>query len=164
MTDQNQLLLRARVQDLMHLLSFAEIVTPTPGDKPEAEKAMADIRRLLAAPAQPQVAVSDVDTLECIRTAAARIGWRETMDLGGFVRGFLLSAPGQLDALRAALSEAISAQQQAAQAAPEVTDAQIKAAVYERTKLNPNQAADVDLLQQITLAFRDLIRASKGEQ
>jgi hypothetical protein len=53
-TDQNQLLLRARVQDLLHLLSFAEIVTPTPGDKPEAEKAMADIRRLLAAPAQPQ--------------------------------------------------------------------------------------------------------------
>jgi hypothetical protein len=37
----------ARVQDLLHLLSFAEITTPTPGDKSEAEKAMADLRHHL---------------------------------------------------------------------------------------------------------------------
>lgn len=40
--------LRSRVQDLLHLLSFAKIETPTPTDKPEAEKAMADIRAMIA--------------------------------------------------------------------------------------------------------------------
>lgn len=48
----NEQLLRARVQDLLHLLSFAKIETPTPGDLPEAEKAMADIRLMLAQPAE----------------------------------------------------------------------------------------------------------------
>jgi hypothetical protein len=75
MTDQNQLLLRARVQDLMHLLSFAEIVTPTPGDKPEAVKAMADIRRLLPAPAQPQGAGEVTVSIDLIRRAQQAINY-----------------------------------------------------------------------------------------
>lgn len=44
--------LRCRVQDLLHLLSFAKIETPTPTDKPEAEKAMADIRAMISASQQ----------------------------------------------------------------------------------------------------------------
>lgn len=46
----------SRVQDLLHLLSFAEITTPTPTDKSEAEKAMADLRHYLRthpSPTQP---------------------------------------------------------------------------------------------------------------
>ena len=46
------ILLRSRVQDLLHLLSFAKIETPTPVDLPEAEKAMAEIRHILHQPAE----------------------------------------------------------------------------------------------------------------
>lgn len=45
--------LRARVADLLHLLQFAKIETPTPGDAPQAERAMNDLEAMLAAPAQP---------------------------------------------------------------------------------------------------------------
>jgi len=78
------------------------------------------------------------------------------------IDGYVTSA--QMDKIAAALSHPAPAQPQAAQAVPELTDMQIKAAVYERTKLNPNQAADVELLQQITMAFRDLLRATKEQQ
>ena len=43
--------LRSRVADLLHLLQFARIETPTAGDAEQAEKAMNDLERMLAAPA-----------------------------------------------------------------------------------------------------------------
>ena len=42
--------LRSRVADLLHLLQFARIETPTAGDAEQAEKAMNDLERMLAAP------------------------------------------------------------------------------------------------------------------
>lgn len=43
--------LRSRVADLLHLLQFARIETPTAGDAEQAEKAVNDLERMLAAPA-----------------------------------------------------------------------------------------------------------------
>lgn len=49
--------LRSRVADLLHLLQFARIETPTAGDAEQAEKAVNDLERMLAAPvAQEPVA------------------------------------------------------------------------------------------------------------
>lgn len=45
--------LRSRVADLLHLLQFARIETPTAGDAEQAEKAVNDLERMLAAPAAP---------------------------------------------------------------------------------------------------------------
>lgn len=45
--------LRSRVADLLHLLQFARIETSTPGDVIEAERAISDLKRMLAAPAAP---------------------------------------------------------------------------------------------------------------
>lgn len=39
--------LRSRVADLLHLLEFAEISTPSEGDAEQAKKAMRDVRRML---------------------------------------------------------------------------------------------------------------------
>jgi hypothetical protein len=39
--------LRSRVADLLHLLEFAEISTPSKGDAEQAKKAMRDVRRML---------------------------------------------------------------------------------------------------------------------
>lgn len=47
-TDGNQdATLRAKVADLLHLLEFAEITTPTPGDKEQAIRCMAGIASYL---------------------------------------------------------------------------------------------------------------------
>lgn len=53
MTDKNPIdaVLRSRVADLLHLLQFARIETPTAGDAEQAEKAVNDLERMLAAPA-----------------------------------------------------------------------------------------------------------------
>jgi hypothetical protein len=45
----NDFVLRSRVADLIHLLEFADIATPTPGDAKQAQIAMEDIGRMLAA-------------------------------------------------------------------------------------------------------------------
>lgn len=52
--------LRSRVADLLHLLQFARIETPTAGDAEQAEKAMNDLERMLAAPAAPAAPVAAV--------------------------------------------------------------------------------------------------------
>lgn len=56
MTDKipNDAALRSRVADLLHLLQFARIETPTAGDAEQAEKAMNDLERMLAAPPAAQ--------------------------------------------------------------------------------------------------------------
>ena len=45
--------LPSRVADLLHLLEFAEITTPSTGDGEQAQKAMADIRAMLESAPQP---------------------------------------------------------------------------------------------------------------
>lgn len=96
--------LRSRTQDLLHLLSLAKIETPTPGDKPEAEKAMADIRAILAT--RPLVA-SDEDFADKFD------GWIETIkaahdesleDLHKSSRAMLRDLIEEMEAARAILA------------------------------------------------------------
>lgn len=47
-------LLRSRVADLLHLLEFSSINTPTKGDEAQVRKALADLRSMLAAPVAQQ--------------------------------------------------------------------------------------------------------------
>ncbi|WP_053298879.1 hypothetical protein [Burkholderia multivorans] len=65
--------LTARVADLLHLLSFATIHTPSEGDEPQIRRALHDIKALLADhPDQPEprAEVTDDD-----KVCAARYRW-----------------------------------------------------------------------------------------
>lgn len=59
MSDQTPIdaALRSRVADLLHLLQFARIETPSAGDAEEAERAMNDLKRMLAAPVEAPAVV-----------------------------------------------------------------------------------------------------------
>lgn len=66
-----ELTLQVRIADLLHLLQFAKIETPTPGDAPQAERIMNDLQAMLATPAQtvPQ----DQGEVQRLREALNRI-------------------------------------------------------------------------------------------
>ncbi|MBU9284070.1 hypothetical protein [Burkholderia multivorans] len=58
---QAPLALLPRVADLLHLLSFATIHTPSDGDEPQIRRALHDIKAMIAAAPQP----AQADTIQC---------------------------------------------------------------------------------------------------
>ena len=81
--------LRSRVADLLHLLQFARIETPTAGDAEQAEKAMNDLERMLTAtPAaeQPDTVAVPRELLE--RAMYAKDG-RELVEANRELRALL---------------------------------------------------------------------------
>lgn len=87
--------LRSRVADLLHLLQFARIETPTAGDAEQAEKAVNDLERMLAAPAaaaEPEpVAWMLCDESPSVTVSGAVLeDWRYQ---GGVIRPLYIAPP-----------------------------------------------------------------------